>query len=102
MGASAWIEVALFLSWINGMKNNVRMEFPSEEEGMEIREVSEAQRNAVRKRDKEKVDKVTVRLPKGTKEMIIGSGYSVNEYVIKAVTEQLRRDVIEVIIAETQ
>jgi hypothetical protein len=59
---------------------------------MPIREASEARRRAVRKHDAEKVDRVTVRLPKGSKEIIRMAGYSVNEYVIKAVTEQLKRD----------
>lgn len=59
---------------------------------MAIIEASEARRRAVRKHDAEKVDRVTIRLPKGSKEIIKKAGYSVNEYVIKAVTEQLRRD----------
>jgi hypothetical protein len=59
---------------------------------MAIREASEARRRAVRKHDAEKVDRVTIRLPKGSKEIIKKAGYSVNEYVIKAVMEQLKRD----------
>lgn len=59
---------------------------------MAIRESSEAQRKAVKKHDTEKVDRVTIRLPKGSKEIIKKAGYSVNEYVIRAVVEQLRRD----------
>lgn len=59
---------------------------------MAVRECTDAQRNAVRKHDTEKVDKVTVRLPKGTKEVILSTGMSVNEYVIRAVVEQLQRD----------
>ena len=59
---------------------------------MAIREASEARRRAVRKHDAEKVDRVTIRLPKGSKEVIKKAGYSVNEYVIKAVMEQLKRD----------
>ena len=66
---------------------------------MAIREASEARRRAVRKHDAEKVDRVTIRLPKGSKEVIKKAGYSVNEYVIKAVMEQLRRDGI---IGETE
>ena len=34
---------------------------------MAIREASEARRRAVRKHDAEKVDRVTIRLPKGSK-----------------------------------
>ena len=59
---------------------------------MAIREASEVRRRAVRKHDAEKVDRVTIRLPKGSKEIIKKAGYSVNEYVIKAVMEQLKRD----------
>ena len=59
---------------------------------MAIREASEARRRAVRKHDAEKVDRVTIRLPKGSKEIIKKAGYSGNEYVIKAVMEQLKRD----------
>ena len=59
---------------------------------MAIREASEARRRAVRKHDAEKVDRVTIRLPKGSKEIIKKAGYSVNEYVIKAVMEPLKRD----------
>ena len=66
---------------------------------MAIREASEARRRAVRKHDAEKVDRVTIRLPKGSKEIIKKAGYYVNEYVIKAVMEQLRRDGI---IGETE
>ena len=66
---------------------------------MAIREASEARRRAVRKHDAEKVDRVTIRPPKGSKEIIKKAGYSVNEYVIKAVMEQLRRDGI---IGETE
>lgn len=66
---------------------------------MAIREASEARRRAVRKHDAERVDRVTIRLPKGSKEIIKKAGYSVNEYVIKAVMEQLRRDGI---IGETE
>lgn len=59
---------------------------------MAIRQSTEAQRRAVYKHDKEKVDRVTIRLPKGTKDIITENGYSVNAYVIRAVVEQLRRD----------
>lgn len=54
---------------------------------------SEAMRRAIKKHDTEKVDKVTVRLPKGTKEVITGMGYSVNEYVIAAVMDRLEKEV---------
>lgn len=59
---------------------------------MAIREVTDAQRRAVKKHDTEKVDKVTVRLPKGCKDLILKTGAPVNQYVINAVIEQMRRD----------
>ena len=59
---------------------------------MAIREASEARRRAVRKHDAERVDRVTIRLPKGSKEIIKKAGYSVNEYVMKDVMEQVKRD----------
>ena len=62
---------------------------------MPVRESSEAQRRAVSKHDAEVVDKVTVRLPKGTKERIAETGMTVNAYVIEAVLEKLKRDEAE-------
>lgn len=62
---------------------------------MPVRESSEAQRRAVSKHDAEVVDKVTVRLPKGTKERIADTGMTVNAYVIEAVLEKLKRDEAE-------
>lgn len=59
---------------------------------MAIREVTEAQRRAVKKHDTEKVDKVTVRLPKGCKDVIQKTGISVNEYVILAVIQKMKED----------
>lgn len=59
---------------------------------MAVREPSEARRRAIKKFDAEKVDRVTVRLPKGSKDVIKGTGRSVNEYVIMAVVEQMKRD----------
>ena len=59
---------------------------------MAIREVTDAQRRAVKKHDTEKVDKVTVRLPKGCKDLILKTGTPVNQYVIIAVIEQMKRD----------
>ena len=55
------------------------------------RESSEAQRRAVRKHDTEMVDKVTVRLPKGTKDHILATGQAVNSFVIKAVADALEK-----------
>lgn len=59
---------------------------------MAVRESSDAQRKAVKKHDTEKVDKVTVRLPKGSKELIQKIGVPVNQYVIHAVMEQMVLD----------
>ena len=54
-------------------------------------EQTEARRRAVRKHDSEKVDKVTVRLPKGTKDQILATGQAVNAFVIHAVMDALSR-----------
>lgn len=59
---------------------------------MPKRESSEAQRRAVKKHDMEKVDRINVRLPKGTKDKIYSLGYSANAYVIEAVNEKLEKD----------
>lgn len=56
---------------------------------MPVRPSSPAQREAVRRHDSEKVDKVTVRLPKGTKEEILATGLSVNTFIIDAVADKL-------------
>lgn len=56
---------------------------------MPVRPSSPAQREAVRRHDSEKVDKITVRLPKGTKEEILATGQTVNTFVIDAVIEKL-------------
>lgn len=49
-------------------------------------------RKAVNKFDAERVDKVTIRLPKGTKDRVAALGRSVNSYAIEAVEEKLKRD----------
>ena len=59
---------------------------------MPVRESSPAQRRAVKKHDTEKVDKVTVRLPKGTGNRIKASGKAINAFVIEAVLDKLLRD----------
>ena len=59
---------------------------------MAVREPSEARRRAIKKFDAEKVDRVTIRLPKGSKEIIKKAGYSVNQYVIHAVMQQMVLD----------
>ena len=59
---------------------------------MPVREPSDARRAAVRKHDAEKVDKVTVRLPKGTKEKILATGTSANSFIIEAVLEKLEKN----------
>ncbi len=55
---------------------------------MPVRPSSQARRDAVKRHDSEKVDKVTIRLPKGTKEEILATGQSVNAFIIEAVTEK--------------
>lgn len=52
--------------------------------------VSEAQKRATAKFEKERYDKVLVRFPKGTKEKILNSGAeSVNSFIIKCVLNAL-------------
>ena len=52
--------------------------------------VSEAQKRATAKFEKERYDKVLVRFPKGTKEKILNAGAeSVNGYIIKCVLDSL-------------
>lgn len=58
---------------------------------MPLRPSSQAQRDAVRKHDSTVVDKVTARLPKGTKERILATGMNVNTFLISAVEEKLER-----------
>lgn len=55
--------------------------------------VSEAQKKATAKYEKENYDKVLTRFPKGTKEKILKTGAkSVNSFIIKAVDEKLERE----------
>lgn len=56
------------------------------------KEVSDAQRRAVQKHDREKVDKVTVRLPKGAQEVIKAKGVTVNAFIIAATLEKMKRE----------
>lgn len=58
---------------------------------MAVRPMTQARRNAVKKHDAEKVDKITVRLPKGMKDDILETGNSVNTFVIDAVAEKLEK-----------
>lgn len=54
--------------------------------------VSEAQKRATAKYEKENYDKVLVRFPKGTKEKILSTGAtSVNSFIISAVMEKLEK-----------
>ena len=46
-------------------------------------------RKAVAEHDANKVDKVTVRLPKGTKDRIYALGENANAFIIRAVLETL-------------
>lgn len=52
--------------------------------------VSEAQKKATARYEKENYDKVLTRFPKGTKDKILATGAkSVNSFIIQAVTEKL-------------
>lgn len=56
--------------------------------------VTEAQKKATAKYEKENYDKVLTRFPKGTKDKILGIGAkSVNSFIIEAVNEKLEREV---------
>ena len=52
--------------------------------------VTEAQKRATAKYEKENYDKILVRLPKGTKEKIKASGDSLNGFIIAAIEEKLQ------------
>lgn len=54
--------------------------------------VSKAQKKATAKYEKEKYDKVLVRLPKGKKEKIQTISSSVNGFINKAIDEKIERD----------
>lgn len=49
-------------------------------------------RDAVRRHDLEKCDRINVRLPKGSKEAILSTGKSVNAYVVEAVIAKMVAD----------
>ena len=52
--------------------------------------VSQAQKNATAKYERENYDKILTRFPKGTKEKILNTGVkSVNSFIIQAVKEKL-------------
>lgn len=53
--------------------------------------VSDAQKRATAKYEKEAYDKVLVRFPKGTKERIQATGESVNGYIVKSVLDNLKK-----------
>lgn len=54
--------------------------------------VSEAQKRATAKFEKERYDKILTRFPKGTKERILKAGAkSINRFIIDAVNEKLAR-----------
>lgn len=53
--------------------------------------VSNAQKRATAKYEKEVYDKVLVRFPKGTKERIQATGESVNGYIVKSVLDNLKK-----------
>lgn len=53
---------------------------------------SEAQKRAIAKYEAEKVDRINCRLPKGIKDKILESGYTVNAFIIEAVKEKLERE----------
>lgn len=55
--------------------------------------VTEAQKRATAKYERENYDKVLTRFPKGTKERILQTGAkSVNSFIITAVNEKIERE----------
>lgn len=60
-----------------------------------MNKVSEAQKRATAKYEKEKYDKVLVRLPKGTKAKIQSVSDSVNGYITQAIEEKMNREASE-------
>ena len=59
---------------------------------MTEQELIESRRRAIQKHDREKSDRITVRLQKGTADVIRESGHSINSYVKEAVKEKMERD----------
>ena len=57
---------------------------------------TEAQKRAIAKYEENTVDRINCRLPKGIKDAIIGSGHTVNSFIIEAVLEKLERDGVNV------
>ena len=58
--------------------------------------VSEAQKRATAKFEKERYDKVLTRFPKGTKERILATGAeSWNSFIISAVNEKIEREALK-------
>lgn len=58
--------------------------------------VSEAQKRATAKFEKERYDKVLTRFPKGTKERILATGgESLNSFIISAVNEKIEREALK-------
>lgn len=52
--------------------------------------VSNAQKKAKEKYEKDAYDKVLVRLPKGTKERIQATGSTLNNFAVSAILEKLK------------
>lgn len=58
--------------------------------------VSEAQKRATAKFEKERYDKVLTRFPKGTKGRILATGAeSLNSFIISAVNEKIEREALK-------
>ena len=53
--------------------------------------LSEAQKKAAEKYQKANYDRVSILLPQGTKERILGTGNSVNGFIKQAVEEKLQQ-----------
>ncbi len=52
--------------------------------------VSEAKKRATAKYDKKAYDQITVKLKKGTKDLILATGETVNSFINQAVADRLK------------
>lgn len=58
----------------------------------EKKKVTNAQMKATAEYEKKNYDKVLVRFPKGTKDIIADTGNSLNGFIVSAVKEKLERE----------
>ena len=76
---------------VNLHKCNVFVFIRVKKGGCLLAPVSEAQKRATAKFEKERYDKILVRLPKGTKERIKATGETVNGFITRVVEKELKK-----------